>query len=878
MSFVYFFGAGKADGNASMKDELGGKGANLAEMTSLGLPVPAGFTISTRVCMDFLKQGEKYPNELKAQVDQAIGRMQEIMGAQFASATNPLLVSVRSGARASMPGMMDTVLNLGLNDTTVEGLAKKTNNPRFAFDAYRRFIQMFSNVVKNLDGHYMEDALEKLKQVKGYKEDTQMTADDLKSLVADFKKIYSMKLGETFPQDPQEQLWAAIGAVFRSWNGARARKYREINDIPNDWGTAVNICAMVFGNMGNTSGTGVCFTRDPSTGENIFYGEYLINAQGEDVVAGIRTPKTLSELKKDLPEVYTQLEGVRKKLEGHYRDVQDIEFTVQENRLWLLQTRNAKRTTKAALRNAIDFVNEGIIDKKDGLKRIKPTDLDQLLHPTLDPHAKKHIMARGLPASPGAATGRVVFTAQDAEVWAGRGEHVILVRDETSPEDIGGMHASQGFLTARGGMTSHAAVVARQMGKCCIAGCGSLRISAAKKMFSVDGTEVFEGDWLTIDGSTGEVILGKVPTREAEISGDFAMFMKWAAEVRTMKVRANADTPFDAQVARNFGAEGIGLCRTEHMFFDENRLPAVRKMILANSLQERNGALNELLPFQREDFSAILEAMEGYEVTIRLLDPPLHEFLPHSDKEMTTLASQINLSVDEIRARTASLRESNPMLGHRGCRLGISHPEIYEMQVRAIVEATVQSRAKGKDVRPEIMIPLVGMVEELKWLRTRLEALAKDIFERENAKLGGKLTAMQIPFGTMIEIPRAALTADDIAVHADFFSFGTNDLTQTTFGFSRDDSANFLRAYKQQDILEHDPFAVLDRNGVGKLMEMATTLGRKTNPKLKVGICGEHGGEPSSIEFCQKLNLNYVSCSPYRVPIAILSAAQSALR
>lgn len=877
MAFVYFFGAGKADGNAGMKEELGGKGANLAEMTSLGLPVPPGFTISTRVCMDFLNLGEKYPPGLKEEVSSSLARMEKIMGGKFGDPVTPMLVSVRSGARASMPGMMDTVLNLGLNDQSVEGMAKKTQNPRFAYDAYRRFIQMFSSVVKGLDGHPMDEALENLKKKRSYTDDTEMGAEDLKALCDEFKKIYRERLGESFPQQPEEQLWSAIGAVFRSWNGNRARKYREIHGIPDNWGTAVNVCAMVFGNMGPTSGTGVCFTRDPSNGENVFYGEYLLNAQGEDVVAGIRTPKPLVELKKELPAVYDQLEKVRNALERHYRDTQDIEFTVQENTLYLLQTRNAKRTTKAALKIAIDMVKEGIITKEEAITRVKPSDLDQLLHPTLDPKAHKQVLAKGLPASPGAATGRVVFTASDAEVWAGRGENVILVRDETSPEDIGGMHASRGFLTARGGMTSHAAVVARQMGKCCVAGCAALHISATNKTVRVDNIEVFEGDWITIDGTTGEVILGKVPTKEPQLGGDFDTFMKWAAEFRTMKVRANADTPKDAQFARNFGAEGIGLCRTEHMFFDENRLPVVRKMILARTTKERQDALSQLLPFQTEDFVKILAAMEGLDVTIRLLDPPLHEFLPHTEKDMMTLSGQIGMPVIEIKNRVEQLRESNPMLGHRGCRIGISHPEIYEMQVHAIIDATIRLRSEGKDARPEIMIPLIGTAQELKWLRDRLEALAKDTYAKAVTKSGKKLSDFNIPFGTMIEIPRAALTADEIASHADFFSFGTNDLTQTTFGFSRDDSASFLRVYKQENILPEDPFAVLDTQGVGKLMDMATKLGRATNPKLKVGICGEHGGEPSSIAFCQKIGLNYVSCSPYRVPVAVLSAAQSAL-
>lgn len=860
MKFVYFFGCGFADGNASMKAELGGKGANLAEMTSLKLPVPAGFTISTKVCLDFLKEEGLFSSEVRHEIESALRKTEEAMGAKFADSTNPLLVSVRSGARVSMPGMMDTVLNLGLNSVTVEALAQKTSNPRFAYDSYRRFIQMYSNVVKELESHYMENALDSFKKQKGYHEDTDLNAEDLKELIDSFKMIYKKHLGESFPDDPYEQLWSSIGAVFKSWNCSRARKYREIHSIPNEWGTAVNICAMVYGNMGDHSGTGVCFTRDPSTGENIFYGEYLMNAQGEDVVAGIRTPKPLSLLEKEMPEVFVQLEEVRKKLETHYRDVQDIEFTIQEGKLYLLQTRNAKRTTQAALKIAIDFAKDGTLTKQEALLRVNPQDLDKLLHPTLDPRAHKQVIAKGLPASPGAVSGRAVFTALEAESWAARGELVVLVRDETSPEDIGGMYASQGFLTARGGMTSHAAVVARQMGKCCVAGCSSLNISQTHKSVKVSGIEIIEGDWITLDGTTGEVMLGKVETKNAELSSDFITYMEWAKEFRALKIRANADTPRDAQYARSFGAEGIGLCRTEHMFFDENRLPVVRQMILAKNSSERKEALEKLLPFQRDDFVDILSAMEGFEVTIRLLDPPLHEFLPHTDKDMMTLASQLGFSVDEIRQRVRALYEANPMLGHRGCRLGISHPEIYEMQVKAIVEAVEKCRGQGKKVYPEIMIPLVGVAEELRWLKDRLVKIAPNI-----------------PFGTMIEVPRAALTANRIAKHANFFSFGTNDLTQTTYGFSRDDSAPFLRAYKQEGILHEDPFAILDQEGVGHLVKMACELGRSVNPNLKLGICGEHGGEPSSVKFFHSIGLNYVSCSPFRIPIAMLASAQAAV-
>ncbi len=877
MTLVYFFGQGKADGNAQMKAELGGKGANLAEMTSLGLPVPAGFTISTRVCMDFLNGGEKFPASLEAEVSSALRNMETAMDAKFGSQESPLLVSVRSGARVSMPGMMDTILNLGLNDAVVEALARKSNNPRFAYDSYRRFIQMFANVVKGLDAHILEDALENLKQHRGIVDDTELNAQDLKHLVEDFKSIYLRELGETFPQDPHTQLWAAISAVFRSWNCNRAKKYREIHNIPENWGTAVNVCAMVFGNMGETSATGVCFTRDPSTGENIFYGEYLVNAQGEDVVAGIRTPKPLALLQQEMPGVYEQLNGVRLTLERHYRDVQDIEFTVQEGKLWLLQTRNAKRTTQAALKIAVDMVSEGLLSKKEAIVRVKPNELEKLLHPTLDPRAHRQVIAKGLPASPGACSGRVVFDSKDAEAWAARGEPIVLVRDETSPEDIGGMHVSKGFLTARGGMTSHAAVVARQMGKSCIAGCGALQIHSKEKYLKVGRIEVFEGDWLTLDGASGEVMLGKVSTREAELSPEFSTFLGWAKNLGVMNVRANADTPRDALAAREFGAEGIGLCRTEHMFFDEARLPVVREMILAQNKQERARALAKLLPFQRQDFVDILKAMEGYPVTVRLLDPPLHEFLPQTERDMHNLSTQIGMPVEEIRVRVAQLHEANPMLGHRGCRLGISHPEIYEMQVAAIAEATAHLHAQGVDAKPEVMIPLVGHAQELKWLRDRLEGLAAETYKTAMSALNATPKSAGIPFGTMIEVPRAALTAKQIAEHADFFSFGTNDLTQTTFGFSRDDSAPFLKVYARENILTDDPFAVVDQEGVGQLIQWAAEKGRASKPQLKVGVCGEHGGDPRSIEFFNQVGVNYVSCSPYRVPVAILSSAQAAL-
>jgi pyruvate, orthophosphate dikinase len=874
---VYFFGGGKADGNSGMKNELGGKGANLAEMTLLGLPVPPGFTIPTSICLDYLNKGQSLSENLKNECLASMKNAEKILGCEFSNQENPLLVSVRSGARVSMPGMMDTVLNLGLTDLTVEGLSKKTKNPRFAFDSYRRFIQMYANVVCNVNTHLMESAIDKLKSSKKITEDVELEAEDMKFLVKEFKQIFKKETGKEFPQDPFTQLWSAIEAVFKSWNCNRAKKYREINNIPDTWGTAVNVCCMVYGNLGDTSGTGVCFTRDPSTGENIFYGEYLMNAQGEDVVAGIRTPKPLALMKQEMPEVFKQLEVVRKTLEKHYKDVQDIEFTVQDGVLFLLQTRNAKRTIAASLKISLDMVNEGILSKPEALKKINPNDLEKMLHPTLDPRSHKQIVAKGLPASPGACTGRVVFDAAEAESWASRGEMVILVRDETSPEDIGGMHASQGFLTARGGMTSHAAVVARQMGKCCIAGCSSIQINQRNKSLIIGGVEVFEGDWMTLDGSSGEVMLGKVATKRAEISPEFSTIISWADEIKKLKVRANADTPVEAKQARELGAQGIGLCRTEHMFFDENRLPIVREMILAKTHIERERAISKLLPFQRGDFEEILEAMEGFPVTIRLLDPPLHEFLPQTEKDIQMLAKQLGLASDDIKNRVKSLQETNPMLGHRGCRLGISHPEIYEMQVRAIIQATVAKLLQKKNVIPEIMIPLVGHENELIWLRKKLETLARQEFAAEFAKAKAGVPKFEILFGTMIEVPRAALTADKIASNADFFSFGTNDLTQTTFGFSRDDSAPFLKTYKTEGILTEDPFAVLDQDGVGILIKMACKLGRETKPSLKIGICGEHGGEPKSIQFFHACNLDYVSCSTYRVPIAILSAAQANL-
>lgn len=861
MKQVYFFGSGHAEGQALHRSELGGKGANLAEMSQLGLPIPPGFTIATSVCMQFLQNGFVLPKEVVKEILLALTETEKAMQCQFGDESNPLLVSVRSGARVSMPGMMDSVLNIGINSVNINGLIKKTNNPRFAYDCYRRFIQMYAQVVKGLEAHHMEDVLDNYKRQKNIEDDSLLSTEDLKKIIDKFKKIYQNELKETFPEDPFEQLWQTIGAVFVSWNCTRAKKYREIHKIPENWGTAVNVCAMVYGNMGATSGTGVCFTRDPSTGENHFYGEYLVNAQGEDVVSGIRTPKPLQHLEIEMPEVYLQLRSVREKLEKHYKDVQDIEFTIQEGILYILQARNAKRSTQAALKIAIDFVHEGVISKKEAIMMVKPKDLDKILHPTINPRAHKQVIAKGLPASPGAVTGRAVFSSLEAEAWVVRGESVILVREETSPEDIGGIYAAHGLLTARGGMTSHAAVVARQMGKCCVAGCSSLKVSQILKSFKISDVEVLEGDWLTLDGSTGEVMLGKVETQSAELSKDFQLFMQWAKEIRTLKVKANADTPRDAEYARSFGAEGIGLCRTEHMFFAENRIPYVRQMILAKNKTERKTALNSLITFQIQDFVEILSSMEGYEVTIRLLDPPLQEFLPHTDKEFLLLSGQIGLSVEEIRFRVKSLHESNPLLGHRGCRLGISHPEIYEIQVQAIVEATKICQEKGMLVYPEIMIPFVSFENELKWLKDRLKKIAP-----------------HLSFGTMIEVPRAALIANKIAKHADFFSFGTNDLTQTTFGLSCDDSASFLKTYKQEYILEEDPFVVLDKDGVGALIRMACKLGKEENSALRFGVCGEHAGDAQSVEFFHRIGLSYLSCSPFKIPLAMLAAAQASVK
>jgi len=881
--WVYSFGNGKAEGRADMRNLLGGKGANLAEMSSLGLPVPPGFTVTTEVCTYYYANKESYPSELEGEVDKALASVEKTVGAGFGDANNPLLVSVRSGARASMPGMMDTVLNLGLNDRTVLGLAKSSGDERFAWDSYRRFIQMYSNVVLDVGHHYFEDVLERKKEDLGVHMDTDLKADDWKSVVAEYKKTVEKRTGKPFPQEPREQLWGAIGAVFGSWMNQRAITYRRLHSIPESWGTAVNVQAMVFGNMGDDCATGVAFTRDPSTGTNLFYGEYLVNAQGEDVVAGIRTPQHLTiegktaqksdapAMEEVMPEVFKQLCGVRETLEKHYSDMQDIEFTVQRGRLYMLQTRNGKRTAKAALKIAVDMVREGLIDKKEAVARIVPSSLDQLLHPTLDPKAQRKVISKGLPASPGAASGKVVFSADAAEKQARGGEKVILVRRETSPEDIHGMHAAEGILTSTGGMTSHAAVVARGMGKPCVAGAGDVRIDASAGTLSVRGTTVRVGEQITLDGSTGEIMLGVVPTVQPELSGDFAELMVWADEVRTLGIRTNADTPADAAQARKFGAEGIGLCRTEHMFFEGDRIVAVRQMILADDEKSRRAALAKIQPMQRQDFVELFEIMAGLPVTIRLLDPPLHEFLPKTRADMEQVAKDVGVDVREIEQRTNKLHETNPMLGHRGVRLGISYPEIYEMQARAIFEAVAEVQKKGsKAVIPEIMIPLIATKTELDLMKAVIDRVAEEVSHASGEKLDYLV-------GTMIELPRAALRAGDIAETAEFFSFGTNDLTQTTYGLSRDDSASFLEKYQQRGIFEHDPFASLDVEGVGELIEIARERGRKVRNSLKLGICGEHGGDPASVFFCHKAGLDYVSCSPYRVPIARLAAAQAAL-
>jgi pyruvate,orthophosphate dikinase len=869
--YVYFFGSGKADGKGTLKDLLGGKGAGLAEMTNLKIPVPAGFTITTEACNEFFKSGKKYPSGLWEQVLDNLKKVERAMGMKFGDPVNPLLVSVRSGAKFSMPGMMDTVLNLGLNETTMEGMIRKTGNKRFVLDAYRRLITMFGSIVMGIDRQRFEGALEEMKERKGVRLDTELSESDLLGLVDEYKVIYKKSTRENFPEEPLEQLRKAINAVFGSWFGERAAKYRRLNDIPDDLGTACNIQAMVFGNLGDSSGTGVGFTRDPSTGKKKFFAECLINAQGEDVVAGIRTPLSIEELRKRLPKAYKELDRIYKKLERHYRDMLDIEFTVQEGKLYMLQTRVGKRTASAALKIAIDMVRERLIDKKTAVLRIDPQQLDQLLHPMIDPKSKTTILAKGLPASPGAAVGKVVFNAEDAEKAAERGEKVILVRAETSPEDIGGMNAAQGILTARGGMTSHAAVVARGMGKCCVAGCGAIYINEAQRYFTVGDITLHEGDSITLNGTTGEVMQGEVPMIVPELTGDFGTFMKWVDEYRKLRVRTNADTPHDSAVARKFGAEGIGLCRTEHMFFAPERISAVREMILSDGIEGRKKALMKILPMQKGDFVDIFKVMKGLPVTIRLLDPPLHEFLPHTDDELKVLAENMNVPFEKLKSRNMTLHEFNPMLGHRGCRLGVTFPEIYEMQVRAIMEAACEVAKKKIRVIPEIMIPLVGHVSELRLMRELTVKTAEDVLKQYRKKVNYTI-------GTMIELPRAAITADEIATAADFYSFGTNDLTQTAFGLSRDDAGRFLPYYIEKGILDYDPFVTLDQKGVGLLMKIAAEKGRKVKKHLKLGICGEHGGDPKSVEFCHSIKLDYVSCSPYRVPIARLAAAQALLK
>ena len=873
--FVYQFGTAHTEGDASYRELLGGKGSNLAEMSRLKLPVPAGFTISTEVCTYYYDHGQKYPTVLANQVRQALAAVEKKMGARFGDPKNPLLLSVRSGARVSMPGMMETVLNLGLNDEIAEGLAAKTGDARFAYDVYRRFIQMYGDVVMGLrpegkEHDPFEVLLEKKKKKRGVEIDSELTADDLRQLVQEFKAVIKKRLKREFPENPEEQLWGAVGAVFGSWQGARAIRYRELEGIPHGWGTAVNVQSMVYGNMGDNCATGVAFTRDPSTGENKLYGEFLINAQGEDVVAGIRTPEPVSKLKRLMPKAFKEFEAVCVRLEKHYKDMQDLEFTIQDGHLWMLQTRGGKRTAAAAVKIAVDMARERLISQKEALLRVKPGDLDQLLHPSFDPAASRDVIGQGLPASPGAATGQVVFHAEEAEELAAGGEHVILVRLETSPEDIGGMHAAQGILTARGGMTSHAAVVARGMGKCCVAGCGALGIDYGKDLFTAGGKTVKKGDWISIDGSSGEVMLGQVPTKEAKLSKDFGVLMAWADKVRRLKVRTNADTPYDSAVARKFGAEGIGLCRTEHMFFEGDRIDAVREMILAEDEAGRRKALAKLKPMQRKDFEGIFKAMDGLPVTIRLLDPPLHEFLPHETAQQKEMARKLGVTLAQVKAKVDSLHEFNPMLGHRGCRLGITYPEIYEMQVEAIIEAALNARKRKIKALPEIMIPLVGTVQELAMLRAMTDRIAAEVMKKKGAKVSYMV-------GTMIEIPRAALVADKIAAEAEFFSFGTNDLTQLAFGYSRDDAGKFLPVYVDSGILPCDPFQSLDTEGTGQLLEIGTKRGRKTRKNLKVGICGEHGGDPASVEFCHEVGLDYVSCSPFRVPIARLAAAQAAL-
>lgn len=875
--WVYTFGNGKAEGDANMRNLLGGKGANLAEMNKVGLPVPPGFTVTTDVCTYYYANNNTYPADLKDQVKAAVAGVEAIMGKKFADPENPLLFSVRSGARISMPGMMDTVLNLGLNDESVKGLAKVSGNERFAYDSYRRFIQMFSDVVLGADLDEYEGALEAMKKAKGYASDTDMTTEDLKELVNEYKEI-GKKLGKVVPQDPWEQLWLGIGAVFGSWNAARAITYRKLNNIPGDWGTACNVQTMVFGNAGNDSATGVCFSRDPATGENKYYGEYLINAQGEDVVAGIRTPQPMgsegkgNSLEELWPDLYKQLVDVRNALEAHYKDMQDMEFTIEHKKLWMLQCRNGKRTAAAAVRMAVEMVNEGLLTKEEAIMRVGADQLDQLLHPMLDPKANKKVIATGLPASPGAAVGRAVFCAEDAEAWAAKGEKVILIRNETSPEDIGGMHASQGVITARGGMTSHAAVVARGMGTPCVSGSTDITIDyKTKTMSTKSGVVIKEGDWVSLDGAKGQIIEGEIPTVSASMTGNFGTFMGWVDEIRTMSVRANAETPADAKQALAFGAEGIGLARTEHMFFDAKRISDMRTMILSDDEAGRRAALAKLLPYQKEDFKELYRTMNGFPVVIRLLDPPLHEFLPHTDAEMQELADKMGKTLAEVKNRANSLHEMNPMLGHRGCRLPITYPEICEMQTRAILEAALECRDEGVKVIPEIEVPLVGSKKELDIVKNIIDTTAKALFAEK-----GK--SIEYEVGTMIELPRAALMAEEIAASAAFFGFGTNDLTQTTLGMSRDDTGAILDCYRAKGIYVADPFASIDVEGVGKLVKRACEYGRKTNPELLLGVCGEHGGDPKSIEFFQQCGLDYVSCSPFRVPVARLAAAQAAIK
>lgn len=875
--WVYTFGNGKAEGDANMRNLLGGKGANLAEMNKVGLPVPPGFTVTTDVCTYYYANNNTYPADLKDQVKAAVAGVEAIMGKKFADPENPLLFSVRSGARISMPGMMDTVLNLGLNDESVKGLAKVSGNERFAYDSYRRFIQMFSDVVLGADLDEYEGALEAMKKAKGYASDTDMTTEDLKELVNEYKEI-GKKLGKVVPQDPWEQLWLGIGAVFGSWNAARAITYRKLNNIPGDWGTACNVQTMVFGNAGNDSATGVCFSRDPATGENKYYGEYLINAQGEDVVAGIRTPQPMgsegkgNSLEELWPDLYKQLVDVRNALEAHYKDMQDMEFTIEHKKLWMLQCRNGKRTAAAAVRMAVEMVNEGLLTKEEAIMRVGADQLDQLLHPMLDPKANKKVIATGLPASPGAAVGRAVFCAEDAEAWAAKGEKVILIRNETSPEDIGGMHASQGVITARGGMTSHAAVVARGMGTPCVSGSTDITIDyKTKTMSTKSGVVIKEGDWVSLDGAKGQIIEGEIPTVSASMTGNFGTFMGWVDEIRTMSVRANAETPADAKQALVFGAEGIGLARTEHMFFDAKRISDMRTMILSDDEAGRRAALAKLLPYQKEDFKELYRTMNGFPVVIRLLDPPLHEFLPHTDAEMQELADKMGKTLAEVKNRANSLHEMNPMLGHRGCRLPITYPEICEMQTRAILEAALECRDEGVKVTPEIEVPLVGSKKELDIVKNIIDTTAKALFAEK-----GK--SIEYEVGTMIELPRAALMAEEIAASAAFFGFGTNDLTQTTLGMSRDDTGAILDCYRAKGIYVADPFASIDVEGVGKLVKRACEYGRKTNPELLLGVCGEHGGDPKSIEFFQQCGLDYVSCSPFRVPVARLAAAQAAIK